>query len=99
MSCLPENDRIFFRHLHGYIFQRMTGYFSVYFQNRKQDERDRQLHKKVAELQTQTQRLERKIALLKTENETLVSFHFSIVCSSDDVKEGERSVVVCTSGL
>ncbi|KAL4223560.1 associated protein 1 [Mactra antiquata] len=41
------------------------------FKNRKQEERDRIQQKKLTELQTQTQRLERKIALLKTENETL----------------------------
>ena len=52
--------------------------FFICFQNRKQEERDRQLQKKVTELQTQTQRLERKIALIKTENETLVSIISSL---------------------
>ena len=47
--------------------------FSFCFQNRKLEDKDRQLQKKVSELQTQTQRLERKITLLKTENDTLVS--------------------------
>ena len=45
----------------------------VCFQNRKLEDKDRQLQRRVSELQTQTQRLERKIALLKTENDTLVS--------------------------
>ncbi|KAJ8312521.1 hypothetical protein KUTeg_009894 [Tegillarca granosa] len=38
---------------------------------RLSEEKDRQLQKKVSELQAQTQRLERKVSLLKAENETL----------------------------
>lgn len=41
------------------------------FKSRKLEDKDRQLQRKVSELQTQTQRLERKITLLKTENDTL----------------------------
>ncbi|XP_069134762.1 RIMS-binding protein 2-like [Argopecten irradians] len=41
-------------------------------QNRRlSEDKDKQLQRKVSELQTQTQRLERKIALLKTENDLL----------------------------
>lgn len=54
----------------------------------KRDEREREktLQKKIGELQTQTQRLERRIMLLKTENDTLVcppfalNVHWSIQC-------------------
>ncbi|OWF38816.1 Peripheral-type benzodiazepine receptor-associated protein 1 [Mizuhopecten yessoensis] len=41
-------------------------------QNRRlSDDKDKQLQRKVSDLQTQTQRLERKIALIKTENDLL----------------------------
>uniref|UniRef100_A0A8W8JWH1 RIMB1/RIM3A-C-like N-terminal domain-containing protein n=1 Tax=Magallana gigas TaxID=29159 RepID=A0A8W8JWH1_MAGGI len=38
---------------------------------RSSEEKDRHLQKRIAELQAQTQRLERKIGLLKTENDSL----------------------------
>ena len=40
---------------------------------REEREREKTLQKKIGELQTQTQRLERRIMLLRTENDSLVS--------------------------
>ena len=40
---------------------------------REEREREKTLQKRIGELQTQTQRLERRIMLLRTENDTLVS--------------------------
>ena len=62
--------------------------FFLYFQSRKLEDKDRQLQKKVSELQTQTQRLERKITLLKTENDTLVSI--TSYCRSIDFSAAEN---------
>ena len=46
----------------------------LFFQNRKlSEDKDKHLQKRVSELQTQVQRLERKISLLNNENDSLVS--------------------------
>lgn len=46
----------------------------VLFQSRKEDrEKEKVLQKKLGELTTQVQRLERRISLLRTENDALVS--------------------------
>ncbi|KAL3858377.1 hypothetical protein ACJMK2_012968, partial [Sinanodonta woodiana] len=70
-KTIETDDRYALGDLWNVSVRSCTRQSSVEKNRKLSDDKDRQLQKRVSELQTQIQRLERKIALLKTENETL----------------------------
>ncbi|XP_078338451.1 peripheral-type benzodiazepine receptor-associated protein 1-like isoform X7 [Crassostrea virginica] len=67
-----EEDQSKEKHKNTVTFQKPKKTLLPVIKNRRSsEEKDRHLQKRIAELQAQTQRLERKIGLLKTENDSL----------------------------
>ncbi|XP_065934810.1 RIMS-binding protein 2 isoform X12 [Magallana gigas] len=66
-----EEDQSKEKHKNTVTFQKPKKTLLPVKNRRSSEEKDRHLQKRIAELQAQTQRLERKIGLLKTENDSL----------------------------